>query len=150
VARKPFWRAKKLAQMTAKEWEKLCDGCGRCCLVKLEDEDTGKVHFTDVACKLFDAGTCRCKDYANRLRKVDDCVQLSPENVGSLGWLPRTCAYRLLDEGKDLAWWHPLVSGDPETVVEAGISMRGRTISEENVHPMELIKRIKRLKAARP
>jgi hypothetical protein len=146
VAKIPFWKRKTLAQMTAAEWESLCDGCGRCCLVKLEDEDTGKIHFTDVACRLFDSETCRCKDYANRTRKVDDCVQLTPENIGELTWLPKTCAYRMLDEGKDLAWWHPLVSGDPETVVEAGISMRGRTISEEHVHPMDLIKRIKKLK----
>jgi uncharacterized cysteine cluster protein YcgN (CxxCxxCC family) len=149
VTKKPFWKAKTLAQMTAAEWESLCDGCGRCCLVKLEDEDTGKVHFTDVACKLFDAETCRCKDYANRTRKVDDCVALTAENIGSLGWLPKTCAYRLLDEGKDLAWWHPLVSGDPETVVTAGISMRGRTVSEKHVHPMDLIKRIRKLRAAK-
>jgi uncharacterized cysteine cluster protein YcgN (CxxCxxCC family) len=148
VAKKPFWKTKTLAEMTAREWESLCDGCGRCCLVKIEDEDSGKIHLTDVACRLLDGQTCRCKHYRNRASLVDDCVRLTPENVGELGWLPKTCAYRLIDEGKNLAWWHPLVSGDPATVVEAGISIRGRTISEENVHPLDLIKRIKKLKAA--
>jgi hypothetical protein len=145
-----FWKTKTLAEMTPKEWESLCDGCGRCCLVKLEDEDTGKVHFTDVACSLFDTHSCRCTDYRNRTKRVSDCVKLTPENVGELGWLPRTCAYRLIDEGKPLHWWHPLVSGDPETVHLAGISMRGRSVSETEVHPMDFIKRIKALKKARP
>lgn len=141
-----FWKEKKLAQMTAAEWESLCDGCGRCCLVKLEDEDTGQIHFTDVACLLFDGSTCRCGDYKNRTKKVSDCVKLTPQNVGELNWLPHTCAYRQLAEGRPLEWWHPLVSGDRETVVQAGISMRGKTISESDVHPMDLINRIKRLK----
>jgi uncharacterized protein len=127
----PFWKQKKLNEMSSKEWESLCDGCARCCLVKLEDEDTGRIHFTSAACKLLDGNTCRCTDYRNRSRKVPDCVRLTPENVGELSWLPRTCAYRLLAEGKDLAWWHPLVSGRSETVREAGISVAGRTRSEE-------------------
>jgi uncharacterized cysteine cluster protein YcgN (CxxCxxCC family) len=143
-----FWKTKTLAEMTRKEWESLCDGCGRCCLVKLEDEDTGKIHFTDVACHLFDGQTCRCKDYRHRTKLVPDCVRLTAKNIGELGWLPKTCAYRLLDEGKELYWWHPLVSGDPETVVKAGISMRGKTVSETGVHPMDLINRIKKLKTA--
>jgi hypothetical protein len=141
-----FWKTKSLAEMSEEEWESLCDGCGRCCLVKLEDEDTGEIHFTDVACKLFDGGPCRCLDYANRTRNVPDCVQLTPQIIGELSWLPATCAYRLLDEGRDLAWWHPLVSGDPSTVEKAGISMRGRTVSENDVHPMDLINRIKKLR----
>ena len=121
----PFWR-KKLEDLNQQEWESLCDGCGRCCLVKLEDEDTGEIHYTDLACKLFDEGSCRCSDYENRKAKVPDCVQLTPEAVRSLRWLPRTCAYRLVAEGRDLRWWHPLVSGRPETVQEAGISVHGR------------------------
>jgi uncharacterized cysteine cluster protein YcgN (CxxCxxCC family) len=143
---KPFWKTKRLAEMTPEEWESLCDGCGRCCLVKLEDEDTGKIHFTDVVCTLFDSRTCRCKDYANRTSRVHDCVQLTPENVGGLNWLPSTCAYRLLDEGKPLQWWHPLVSGSKKTVIEAGISVKGKLLSEDEVQPMDLIDRIKRLK----
>jgi len=127
----PFWKRKKLGEMSAGEWESLCDGCGKCCLAKLEDEDTGEIHWTSVACRLFDAGTCRCSDYQNRLKKVSDCIRLTPENVVTIGWLPSTCGYRLVAEGKDLAWWHPLVSGSRETVHEAGISMRGRVSASE-------------------
>ena len=122
----PFWETKTLEEMTRAEWESLCDGCGRCCLVKLEDEDTGKIHFTDIACKLFDEGTCRCRDYKNRQETVSDCIKLTPENLKTIPWLPPTCAYRLVMEGKDLEWWHPLVSGSAETVHEAGVSVRGR------------------------
>ena len=126
----PFWR-KGLDALSPAEWESLCDGCGRCCLVKLEDEDTGDIFYTDIACKLFDAGACRCADYAARQAKVPDCVRLTPETVRALPWLPPTCAYRLVKEGRDLAWWHPLVSGRPETVHEAGISTRGRVGARE-------------------
>jgi uncharacterized protein len=130
----PFWRSKTLAEMTPAEWESICDGCGRCCLNKLEDEDTGQVFYTDVRCKLLDATTCRCTDYKNRSKVVADCIRLSPDNVHDIGWLPPTCGYRLLAQGRDLYWWHPLVSGDPDTVHAAGISVRGRTvISEEEV-----------------
>ena len=122
----PFWKTKTLAQMTQAEWESLCDGCGRCCLNKLEDEETGKYFYTDVGCRLLDGETCRCRDYPNRLARVDDCEQLTPDNVAELDWLPPSCAYRLVAEGKDLYWWHPLVSGDPETVHIAGVSVRGR------------------------
>jgi uncharacterized cysteine cluster protein YcgN (CxxCxxCC family) len=146
---KPFWKTKTLLEMSAEEWESLCDGCGRCCLVKLEDEDTGRYYFTDVACKLFDGETCRCSDYQNRAARVPDCVKLDAENVGSLGWLPRTCAYRLIDEGRNLPWWHPLVSGSPETVVAAGISMRGWTVPETEVHDSDIEKHIKPLPKAR-
>jgi hypothetical protein len=119
--------------MTAEEWESLCDGCGRCCLNKIEDEDSGDIYLTKVACRLLDLGTCRCRDYPNRQAFVTDCVSLTVEDVRSIRWLPPTCAYRLVDEGKPLAWWHPLVSGDPETVHTAGISVRGWTKSETRV-----------------
>jgi uncharacterized cysteine cluster protein YcgN (CxxCxxCC family) len=133
----PFWRTKRLHEMTTAEWESLCDGCARCCLVKFEDEDTAEIHYTDVRCRLLDGDTCRCIDYPNRARKVPDCVKLTPEQVSSLGWLPPTCAYRLLDEGRDLPWWHPLVSGDPATVVAAGISVAGRTSASEDELSLE-------------
>ncbi len=128
---RPFWESKPLEALDAAEWESLCDGCGRCCLVKLEDEDIGAVHFTDIACRLFDAGTCRCTDYAHRRRRVRDCIKLTPHLAGALAWLPPTCAYRLRAEGKPLAWWHPLVSGSAETVHAAGISVRGRIAASE-------------------
>ncbi len=133
----PFWRVKTLEEMTPAEWESLCDGCGRCCLVKLEDEDTGAIHATDVACRLFDAGSCRCRDYANRSAQVPDCVTLTPADARSLGWLPPTCAYRLVARGEDLKWWHPLVSGDPATVIAAGVSVRGRVFASEDEVPEE-------------
>jgi uncharacterized cysteine cluster protein YcgN (CxxCxxCC family) len=146
----PFWKNKQLREMSREEWESLCDGCARCCLVKLEDEDTGKIHFTSAACKLLDGRQCRCTDYQNRTARVPDCVELTPENAGELNWLPKTCAYRLLAEGRDLAWWHPLVSGRAETVVEAGISVKGRTRSEEHFAEEELWTLRWRLPAAKP
>jgi uncharacterized cysteine cluster protein YcgN (CxxCxxCC family) len=120
-----FWK-KPLNQLTRPEWEKLCDGCGRCCLVKLEDEDTGRVHYTDVVCRLFEAGACRCGNYQRRRERVPDCVKLTPANVQTLPWLPPTCAYRLRAEGRELPSWHPLISGDPDSVHRAGVSVRGR------------------------
>jgi uncharacterized cysteine cluster protein YcgN (CxxCxxCC family) len=116
--------------MTAAEWEALCDGCGRCCLIKLEDEDTGDIAVTRLACRLLDIGTCRCSDYENRQAHVEDCVKLTPGDVRRLSWLPETCAYRLIDEGQELRWWHPLVSGKPESIHDAGISVRGSAIGE--------------------
>src|SRR5208337_949650 len=107
----PFWRVKTLDEMSREEWESLCDGCARCCLVKLEDEDTGGIHFTDIGCRLLNAKTCRCQDYERRNRRVPDCVKLTPAAVRALTWLPVTCAYRLVAKGKDLPDWHPLVSG---------------------------------------
>ena len=128
----PFWRAKTLEEMDAAEWESLCDGCGRCCLNKLEDLDTGEIAWTDVACRLLDRQTCRCRSYPDRQAFVPDCIPLDPEAVRSLSWLPPTCAYRLVAEGCDLYWWHPLVSGDPDSVHDAGVSVRDRTVSEED------------------
>ena len=127
----PFWKTKTLEAMSQAEWESLCDGCGKCCLSKLEDEDTGEIYWTTVGCRLLDAGTCRCRDYANRLALVSDCVKLTPQNVRTIPWLPGTCAYRLVMEGRDLAWWHPLVSGRAGTVHEAGISVRGKVTASE-------------------
>ena len=136
----PFWKVKTLAEMSEPEWESLCDGCGRCCLVKLEDEDSGKIHYTSLGCRLLDAGSCRCADYNNRADKVKDCIKLTPETVGSLKWLPPTCGYRLVREGKDLMWWHPLVSGSPDTVHQAGVSVRGRVhASEDDVSEVEWV-----------
>lgn len=133
----PFWRRKGLTEMTVEEWESLCDGCGKCCLNKLEDIDTGELSYTNVACRLLDLGTCRCTRYAARSRLVPDCVTLTPENVGALRWMPSTCAYRLIAEGKPLADWHPLISGDPDSVHRAGVSVRGRAISERRAGPLE-------------
>jgi uncharacterized cysteine cluster protein YcgN (CxxCxxCC family) len=127
----PFWRRKSLADMTDSEWESLCDGCGRCCLNKLEEEETDRTFYTDVGCRLLDGKSCRCRDYAHRLEKVEDCVQLTPENLKTITWLPPSCAYVLLAQGKDLYWWHPLVSGDPDTVHAAGVSVRGRVYANE-------------------
>lgn len=140
----PFWERKKLEDMTPQEWESLCDGCGRCCLKKLEDERTGEIAYTDVACKLLDRDRCRCTRYADRAALVPDCVVLDAASARQLHWLPSTCAYRRLADGKPLEWWHPLVSGDPRTVQRAGISVRGRTLSETDVHPEEIAARVVR------
>ena len=123
--------------MTRAEWESLCDGCGKCCLHKLENADTGDVRFTEVACRLLDPKTCRCTRYAARKRLVPDCLILTAARARRTGWLPRTCAYRLLAEGKELPRWHPLVSGDPKSVHRAGMSVRGRTVAERDAGDLE-------------
>lgn len=146
---RPFWKSKSLGEMTKAEWESLCDGCGRCCLNKLEDEDTGKFLYTRAACKLLDIGTCQCTDYPNRAKRVPDCVTLTPQNVPELGWLPESCAYRRLDEGRGLAWWHPLVSGTAETVRKAGISVENEAYTEEGITVDELVHHIWKLPKAR-
>ncbi len=133
----PFWQRKSLDDMTDREWESLCDGCARCCLNKLEEEGTDRTFYTNVGCRLLDGKTCRCRDYAHRLDQVDDCVRLTPESLKEITWLPPSCAYVLLAEGKDLYWWHPLVSGDPETVHAAGVSVRSHVLESEKDVPDE-------------
>lgn len=128
-----FWREKALNEMTPSEWESLCDGCGLCCQIRLEDEDTGEIALSDVACRFLDLCSHRCRDYANRQKNVPDCIQVTPDNVHDLTWLPHSCAYRLVAGGHDLAAWHPLLSGDTETVHRNGPSMRGDLVSEDEV-----------------
>lgn len=129
----PFYETKSLNDMTAEEWESLCDGCGKCCVVLLQEEVTNTVWRTNVACRLLDLDTVRCSDYANRHAKVPGCVKLSPDNIGDLDWMPETCAYRLIHEGKPLFDWHPLKSGDPGSVAKAGAGVHGRLVSERDV-----------------
>jgi len=132
--RNRFWEHVPLAEMTHEEWEALCDGCGKCCLIKLEDEETGALHYTDVACRLFDEESCRCGNYPLRKTLVEGCVVLSMESLAyAAGWLPETCAYRRLWEGQSLPGWHPLVTGDGQSVHAAGVSVRGRTVPEWEV-----------------
>jgi uncharacterized cysteine cluster protein YcgN (CxxCxxCC family) len=133
----PFWETKRLAEMDAQEWESLCDRCGRCCVIRFEDEDTGEVIPTRVSCKLFNAETCACSNYSRRKRYVPDCIKLTPENIEDLGWMPLSCAYRRLHEGRGLAAWHPLVSGDSESVHRAGVSVRGLVFSEAGLDDVE-------------
>ena len=135
---KPFWQTKSLSDLSHAQWEALCDGCGKCCLNKLEQADGGDMLFTRIACRLLDTEQGRCSNYSERAKHVDDCVELSAENIAGLSWLPDSCAYRLLYEGKPLYEWHPLISGSPSSVHEAGMSVVGRVISEEYVHPDSL------------
>lgn len=137
MTEQPFWERKTLSEMTAEEWEALCDGCGRCCVHKLQDVDTGVLVFTNVACRALDHDTGRCTVYEERQQRIADCLVLAHDSPW-LRYLPSTCAYRLLGEGQPLPEWHPLVSGDPDSVREAGISVRGRVVSEAKVHPSRL------------
>ena len=130
MTEQPFWKTKTLAEMSNAEWESLCDGCGLCCLNKLEDWDTGEVVFTSVACRLLDTTTARCRDYRNRKAFVPDCLRLTPKLVSEVAWLPKTCAYKLRAKGRPLPEWHYLISGDPASVVRAGVSISGRVVSE--------------------
>ena len=136
---KGFWETTPLTGMTPTQWESLCDGCGRCCVIKLENEDTGALHYTDVACRLFDDHSCRCGNYPLRAKLVPGCVILTPKTLPEIAhWMPATCAYRLLYEGKPLQAWHPLVSGDPNSVHAAGMSMRGAVVPEYEVAEEDL------------
>ncbi|MEZ7860176.1 MAG: putative cysteine cluster protein YcgN (CxxCxxCC family) [Porticoccaceae bacterium] len=129
-----FWQLKTLEQMSTEEWESLCDGCGKCCLVKLEDYESGEIFHTNVTCELLNTESCRCMDYAGRHGIVDDCIQLDRENIESLDWLPSSCSYRLIAGGKPLPEWHHLVSGSRETLHTFGASLQGRVVSELHVH----------------
>lgn len=130
IAQVPFWQRKRLDEMTPAEWESLCDGCGQCCLNKLEDEDTGEVYHTDLVCQYMDTDTCGCTVYAERLKKVPGCTLITPQTLAKYHWLPYTCAYRTLAEDRPLAEWHPLCSGDAELVHAAAVSVRGKVVSE--------------------
>ena len=134
----PFWKTKPLEEMNHGEWESLCDGCARCCLQKIEDEDTGQIQLTPVSCDFLDISNCRCMVYEDRALVNPDCVALSPDKLRHISWLPTSCAYRCLAEGRELEWWHPLVSGDPDTVHKAGISVRDKVLPGQYVHPDDL------------
>ncbi|PCJ90365.1 MAG: hypothetical protein COA46_11125 [Porticoccaceae bacterium] len=129
-------------ELSPVEWESICDGCAKCCLHKLEDEDTGDIFYTDVACQLLDENSCQCRDYENRFTQVPDCFKLTPENLGQQTWLPSTCAYRLLFERKPLPDWHPLLSGNSQSIHSSGISVRGKTVAEQTVQPDDMEERI--------
>ncbi len=153
-SKKPFWESKSLEEMSKKEWESLCDGCGLCCLNKIEYEDTQEIFHTKLACKLLDIGSCQCTDYKNRRKEVPDCIQLTPSTVREMDYLPPSCAYRLLAEGKKLKWWHHLISESRQTVHDAGISVQNRVLPEDERLDLEdyiidWIKPVKGVKLAR-
>ena len=139
MGEQPFWKTKKLTEMTPKEWESLCDGCAKCCLVKLEDEESKELFYTNLHCKLLDGSTCQCSDYANRKKYVPICVKLTPEIVATVDWLPDSCAYRLVHEGKDLHPWHHLICGDREEIHRQGWSCQDKTVTEEGVDDEDAI-----------
>jgi len=138
LTKKPFWAKKTLKEMTATEWESLCDNCGRCCLHSVRDGKTGKIQFIAVSCRFLNISTCRCMVYADRKQRDPNCITLSPDKVRQIKKLPYTCAYRSLADGRQLEWWHPLVSGDPNTVHAAGISVQNKVVSGLHVHPDDL------------
>jgi len=140
----PFWKRKSLSEMTADEWESLCDGCALCCMNKLEDDDSGEVYYTDLACRLLDLDSCRCSDYANRAKRVADCLVLTADSDDAWSWLPASCAYRRLARGEDLPGWHPLITGRAESVHEAGISMLGKAVSEQDADDWTVLRRLSR------
>ena len=137
-----FWKRKSLAEMSRAEWESLCDGCALCCLQKIEDEETGDIYFTDVACRLLDTKSCRCTNYSNRAEIVASCLTLSADEPETFRWLPGSCAYRRLAEGKGLPQWHPLRTGDPNSVHEAGISTLGKAVSETETGQWTVLRKL--------
>ncbi len=137
-----FWKLKTLAEMSDEEWESLCDGCGRCCVWKFEDEDSGEILYTDIRCELFDDSSCRCTDYQRRRARVPDCMDIRTMDDAHYAWLPSTCAYRLLHAGQPLPDWHPLLSGDAESPHRAGISLRGRTVCGDGFTPPDILRHI--------
>jgi len=136
--KKEFWKEKPLEALSPEEWEALCDGCSKCCLFKLEEDGGEEIRFTNVVCRYMDMETCACTDYVRRHQNVPDCVYLTPKMAREANWLPKTCAYRLIAKGKDLPWWHPLKTGDPQSTKRSGNSVFGKVVSEEEIDPQDL------------